>query len=657
MSQSLSSHLHSKLTTGRHDRNPPRTKGFNVPKQRYLLFIVLIFLVLSSFFFDIGLQMYWSAQPTLSAQAIQQRLDLSLSASHTNTLYSNTHNTKPQHNLLTNQTQFDELLSYYSKISEITYPSSWIHLNEQLFCPIRHSHAITTDTISNAGERLLKYIYNTQFVSDCHDTNHKYIIFDITQMKGTGIGATFNGAILKWFIRAMMSDRIFLINGAFGWAQDVAHCTSFIGMECYFLPPSNCNPNDILSKAQHKDVWKGSLPTHCTLGDDDILHWCSERIIYSTAKASGWAPPNADINQWIHSHVAHNISLFSNFVEFKAVLQSFIFRMKPNVRGIVMKKVRNAFIKSLSITKERMHNFDPFKSISFPIRASDKCYKNALDLNGEMQCWTKEEVFLILQSVHVLSGHIDTVIFTSEDFDYVDKLMDCMEHQTHCENTSAMNIFDNYLDFEWHIITNDEDTKPSIGNAKFKLYQAKHKQKFKFVDDIGVDWEHDVVVGAFSSFMLQMQSKYVVHTKSSSWLDNVWNMASSLFCESILWSEQLKLNGFTVRDDDVKSDIKQAFDRLEREYQRPYFLPQYNYKYHGLNRQCFELKQYGTLNKKTKHKHVLYPVDLFDKIHALKLDPELFYSVFGIQIFENGWNNYCMRYTKLPFDTDVDVGV
>merc|ERR1711933_540781 len=142
-----------------------------------------------------------------------------------------------------------------------------------------------------------------------------------------------------------------------------------------------------------------------------------------------------------------------------------------------------------------------------------------------MKCWTKEELYLLLQSIHVLNDEIDTVIFTSEDFDFVDKIIQCMQSLKHCENKTQMNIFENYLDFEWHIVINHDDTKPSIGNAAFMKFQDNNDERFQFLDDIGKDLEHDVVVGAFSSMMLQMNSKYVVYTKSSSWLDNVWTMA------------------------------------------------------------------------------------------------------------------------------------
>ncbi len=92
-------------------------------------------------------------------------------------------------------------------------------MNNYFVLFVIHNHYIK-QTVSNSGELLLKLIYKTQFVSNCNDPKHKFVIFDIaqkSQMKGTGIGATFNGGILKYFVRAMMSKRIFLMNGEFEW--------------------------------------------------------------------------------------------------------------------------------------------------------------------------------------------------------------------------------------------------------------------------------------------------------------------------------------------------------------------------------------------------------------------------------------------------------
>merc|ERR1712228_441014 len=107
----------------------------------------------------------------------------------------------------------------------------------------------------------------------------------------------------------------------------------------------------------------------------------------------------------------------------------------------------------------------------------------------------------------------------------------------------------------------------------------------------------------------------------------------------------------------MNEDVQNEFERLGAEYGRPSYLPIPSRLYMEFDRYCFELKQYGTLNKKTKIKHILYPPDLWDKIHALKLGPNMFYELFGVQILTDGWHNYCNRYKAPPWDLAEDIGV
>ena len=329
---------------------------------------------------------------------------------------------------------------------------------------------------------------------------------------------------------------------------------------------------------------------------------------------------NEAINKWIYNQK------FTNFQQYKAIILSFVYRLNGNVREIIYKKIQNAFIKSFKTEKDLNDKFDPFKTIAFPIRASDKCKDNIMGMHGEMDCWTVDELNKLLIAIKYLKPSINSVIFTSEDIYFIDKLI------------YKMNIS------KWNIIINHDDIKPAIGAARFRnenyLKNKYRKGLNKLIDN---DFEHDVIVGALSSLLLQASNaKYVVHTKSSSWLDNLWNIASQLNCESIFWSQQLEINGFS-------SHINNN---------RPSFLHDPNKKYHYFNKFCFELKQQGLLNKKIKWKHVLLPPDIWEQIHVLNLDQYRFRDKFGINISKYGWNDYCKRYTQLPFDHDnLDIGV
>ena len=104
----------------------------------------------------------------------------------------------------------------------------------------------------------------------------------------------------------------------------------------------------------------------CNLGDHDELPWCSQRVIYSVKRVSGWFPSNDAINHWIHTKVDGDATVFANFISFKAVVQAFVFRPQARVRSIILNKVRNSFVSSATFRDddgvERI-SFDPFHSV------------------------------------------------------------------------------------------------------------------------------------------------------------------------------------------------------------------------------------------------------------------------------------------------------
>merc|ERR1712025_596077 len=115
------------------------------------------------------------------------------------------------------------------------------------------------------------------------------------------------------------------------------------------------------------------------------------------------------------------------------------------------------------------------------------------------------------------------------------------------------------------------------------------------------DFEHDVIVGALSSLLLQTaNSKYIVHTKSSSWLNNLWNIGAQLDCGAIFWSQQMEIRGF----DSDGGGVEMV----------PSFVHSARKRYASWDKLCIELKQHGLLNKKVRDKHVKFPLDLWEEI-------------------------------------------
>ena len=537
--------------------------------------------------------------------------------------------------LFCDKIKFDLMIRYYKSVSSISFPSSWIELNDQLFCPIKYSSELNKNIgiISSAGQRILEYIYLNQFKKDCFDFNkNKYLFYD-TSGWYSGLGATTNGGIIKYFSRALMSNRTFILVGEWDWSKNLKHCNDLnrTGFNCYFLSTSNCLYQDIINKIDKNDpkqfIQTKGVPKDCNLGDFPEKPWCEQTVIYINNNGAGWYPKNEDIDKWIHN------KKFSNFQQYKAVIISFVYRLQPNVREIIYKKIKNAFIESFKTSKDFSNKFDPFQSIGFPIRASDKCRDNIMGIHGEMQCWTVDELNKLLISIKYFKPNINwNIIFTSEDINIIDQLILKM-HETNNSN--------------WNIIINHHDTKPIIGSAKFRNDNYLKKDNLIEMDKlIDTDFDHDVIVGALSSLLLQTaNNKYIVHTKSSSWLDNLWNIAAQLNCESIFWSQQLEINGFATTNKQTHIN------------QKPSFLHDINKRYHYLNKLCFELKQNGLLNKKVKWKHILFPPDIWEQIHVLNFNEKRFRNKFGIDILEYGWTDYCNRMTKPPFVLNDDVGV
>ena len=153
-----------------------------------------------------------------------------------NELPTNNNGNKDCDLLFCDETNFNLMVKYYKSMAAISYPSSWIELNDQLFCPIKYSSSLN-NAISSAGERILKYIYDNQFKSNCLDFDkNKYLFYDTTGWN-TGLGATTNGGILKYFSRALMSNRTFILIGSWDWSLNTKHCQLLnrTGFDCYFF--------------------------------------------------------------------------------------------------------------------------------------------------------------------------------------------------------------------------------------------------------------------------------------------------------------------------------------------------------------------------------------------------------------------------------------
>ena len=494
----------------------------------------------------------------------------------------NNQNDNNENAIYFDDTAFNELVEHSSSVNEAIFPSDWLHLNDQLFCPIKYSQTLSpSHSASNGDEVLLKVLYRLQFKANCFDTDesNKFLVFDVRTMGSRGIGACINAMLLKIMFRAIYSNRTLLLIGQWRWTKPLRYCNGSEGMSCYMLPTSNCNYKQILSHFGRSEEYKGTLPTHCDIGDNKTLPLCSERILTINKRSDGWGyfPMPSVMDKWL----LRTFKVF-NFNQFRAVCTAFFFRLQPRVRRIVYEKVKKSVLLSLN------SSMNPFKTLSLPIRQSDKCKTDNVRA-GEMDCWSEREFILFLDSVSFLSDNrIDTVIITSESTQFLNNL------------TAAIKEFDEwkYSEHKWRrIVVNKHYISSQIGAADYR-----QSEWMRYSDDrLATQLEFDPIVGALSSMLLQIaNSQYIAHTKSSNWLDLIFALSKSLNCHSIFWREQLQTNGFGS-----------------------IFLQ--------IDTKCFEFIQWGIGNKLVFKKSITYPPDLWEVMKQKFKNDKEFEREFGIR--------------------------
>ena len=613
----------------------PRTNScsYYPAKYRYCLIFTLFFIVLiHSIIFDVEYLAILKPeqQETLVIESPSQQ----------------THH----RNILHNNESFNQLLQSKLDISSKHkhYPSSWQELNQQLLCPIKYSTTYyplqslsSTEHFTNSQERILKKLYQQQFIpdNDCSNPNIKYLVFDIKLRDYSGLGATLYGSLIKYLTRALMTNRTFLVQGRFDWTIDKSYCSNpnngkyMDGIDCYFIPLSNCNEyiknylkqhnlvgDDHLAKPglfEKEDVYIGSLDgLDCNLGDEILMKPndpknkpCPHRIIYINRKPKiGWGfkPTPKSMQQWL---LNDEQELLTYLVPYHAVTAAFLIRPRPEIWNIVLHRVRDSLVQT-----SRNLQFNPFKSIAFPIRASDKC-RNAdkkYGHDGEMVCWDYHKLLKILNAVKYLNDYgldtenngnewrLDTVIVTSEDHVYL---------------RNTIETITDYVDdtgFKWNVVTNVNDYTVGEGTTKFKKYEKRPDRDI--TNGTGMSLESDVIVSGLVSFMLQvMNSKYLIYNDQSNWLRMIWDFKSHLNCESLFWRDQLKITQFdTVYDGYIDS---QCVEMVSMGFQQ---------QIRGMNTS-----------------HIKLPFPLWTVMKQLNLTPRRFRDKFGIDLTENGWHHQC----------------
>eukprot|EP01084_Bolivina_argentea_P072019 130809_1 len=225
----------------------------------------------------------------------------------------------------TRSVQYVDLDAYtqYHKSPNII-PSSWEDLSHQQFCPI-------PQTATNL-KQFLQFIYETQFGRDCNDPNQRFVIYDVKIEAGSGLGASLLGNLKRYFAVSLMLNRTFLLTGAYDWSFDRPYCQGKDGMECYFLPVSNCNPIDILQNPsldrQNPFVYyKGPRPKDCIFGNNIVqnanLTHCPHKVIHVDKGDPSYVLLNGEIRSWIQAKFGIGM------MAYEAMIPAFFLRPQP----------------------------------------------------------------------------------------------------------------------------------------------------------------------------------------------------------------------------------------------------------------------------------------------------------------------------------------
>ena len=118
------------------------------------------------------------------------------------------------------------------------------------------------------------------------------------------------------------------------------------------------------------------------------------------------------------------------------------------------------------MSHDTLSMYDPFESIAFPMRASDKCLINEFGLKGGMDCWTIDELYKLLYTIHYLKPSIKYVIFTSEDISYINDMIKELNNKPYNDG------------FKWNIIINHDYTRPSVGDGWFRSKRINNKSNW-----------------------------------------------------------------------------------------------------------------------------------------------------------------------------------
>ena len=348
---------------------------------------------------------------------------------------------------------------YFNASSITIYPTERSNLQDSVLqSSIRHEKVKHTHinsywwpSPSNSGG-FLSAIYRAQHSANCSSSTTKYLVLrSLKNNDGDNRGLSAWASVSMHHFLHAFSDgdnaslgRRILISDEELWpmAKGCKHGPET--RECYFVPFTNCNLNDV-------DPINAEETKAAVLSDAKEEYDRSVRTVY-TSDTKKYPRMTEDTYSWsgLHGSDYPKVSLVAAFL-------AYYLQPKPWLQKEIDRRLRRSLPADL----------DPDKTLGVPIRRSDKCHGHLLEgsAKGELDCPSLESYLVEVKRFTEFDPNINSVIITSED-------------------SSATNEFILLIKKELpqlRIITNVDDVQQGTGSAS-KLESYKEVEN---VDVIG----------------------------------------------------------------------------------------------------------------------------------------------------------------------------
>ncbi|GAB5360479.1 hypothetical protein AAMO2058_000631700 [Amorphochlora amoebiformis] len=343
---------------------------------------------------------------------------------------------------------------------------------------------------ANPGEGLLGAIYRHQNPMDCN--NARYIIwrFPRASRDARNIGALYS-TLQAWLAFAIQTDRILVFDDR-NWKLTDERC-EHRSTQCYFRPVSACypplEPASSVSLRKAKDV--NEVSDDVQVIEFEGSWWplrATKPFKVNISLANGGDGPG-----WEMVEMLSKPRTMTRWMT--AALQYF---WRPS--STLTEKIEH-ILSQLNLSSKII----PRKTIAMPVRASDKCHGHKVEGSapGEEDCLTLEHYMERANEVREKDPEVDTIIFTSESKDMVNKSSQYSKSG------------------RWRFVYNDLDVMPGTGSTN------EETLKKSTTKSLGIE-------GALVSLHMLLRAKYFIlpysprrHRVYSSWLHSVGGLSRS----------------------------------------------------------------------------------------------------------------------------------